>query len=284
MGLRLLGAVVTLPWLVLYGITGAWAVTRGASAVADGLKQLDAGYTRVVTPAELLYVGALLLAAFAVMLACALLLLFGRRSAMVWLPLLLVAAGLTAGSVWAGGPRRAAPCSLGPVLLRPRLCHRDRPRVRPQGDASGAACENRLAMSTSIFVGHAKPPSNTVSGQMYTILSVVCEVDMDTGVIVAAEFTVATELAKQYLNRLLVGTQPQHRRGRDRLRARALLLLGHAEGAHPVLPRHGEAVPRPDGREPAGCAGAAGPAGRLTLLSTFSEPTRPARLRPALLV
>ena len=60
-------------------------------------------------------------------------------------------------------------------------------------------------MSTSIFVGHAKPPANTVSGQMYTILSVVCEVDMDTGVIVAAEFTVATELAKEYLNRLLAG-------------------------------------------------------------------------------
>ena len=35
------------------------------------------------------------------MLACALLLLFGRRSAMVWLPLLFIAAGLTAGSVWA---------------------------------------------------------------------------------------------------------------------------------------------------------------------------------------
>ena len=50
---------------VLYGVTGVWAVTRGARAVADGLKQLDAGYTRIVTPAELAYVGALLLAAFA---------------------------------------------------------------------------------------------------------------------------------------------------------------------------------------------------------------------------
>jgi hypothetical protein len=100
-GLRLLGAVVTLPWAILYGVTGAWAVTRGARAVADGLKQLDAGYTRTVTPTELLYVGALLLAAFGVMLACSLLLLFDRRSGMVWLPLLLVAAGLTAGSVWA---------------------------------------------------------------------------------------------------------------------------------------------------------------------------------------
>ena len=62
-----------------------------------------------------------------------------------------------------------------------------------------------MAMSTSIFVGHAKPPANSVSGQMYTILSVVCEVDMETGIIVGAEFTVASELAKDYLNRLLSG-------------------------------------------------------------------------------
>ena len=60
-------------------------------------------------------------------------------------------------------------------------------------------------MSTSIFVGHAKPPANTVSGQMYAIPSVVCGVDMETGVIIAAEFTVATDLAKDYLNRLLSG-------------------------------------------------------------------------------
>ena len=100
-GLRMFGAVVTLPWLILYGITGAWAIARGARAAAEGLKQFDAGYTRFVTPAEVMFLGALLLAAFAVMMACALLLLFGRRSAMVWLPLLLVAAGLTAGSIWA---------------------------------------------------------------------------------------------------------------------------------------------------------------------------------------
>ncbi len=62
-----------------------------------------------------------------------------------------------------------------------------------------------MAMSTSIFVGHAKPPANSVSGQMYTILSVVCEVDMETGIIVGAEFTVASDLAKDYLNRLLSG-------------------------------------------------------------------------------
>jgi hypothetical protein len=99
--LRLLAAAVTLPWLVMYGITGAWAVTVGVRGAARGLPHLDAGYTRMVTPLELMYVGGLLLAAFAVLLACALLLISGRRSAMLWLPVLLVASGLTAGSVWA---------------------------------------------------------------------------------------------------------------------------------------------------------------------------------------
>jgi hypothetical protein len=60
-------------------------------------------------------------------------------------------------------------------------------------------------VSTSIFVGHAKPPANSASGQLYTILSVVCEVDMTTGIIIAAEFTVATDLAKDFLNGLLTG-------------------------------------------------------------------------------
>lgn len=109
--LRLLAAAVTLPWMILYGITGAWAVTRGARAAAQDLPSLDAGYTRLVTPFELIYVGALLLVGFAVPLACALLLVTSRRSAALWLPVLLVAAGLTAGSVWA-----AASGGLHPLL------------------------------------------------------------------------------------------------------------------------------------------------------------------------
>jgi hypothetical protein len=101
-GLRVLGSAVTLPWLVLYGVTGVSAVTRAAQAYSAGHKQVDAGYSRFVSPGELAFFGALLLTAFAVMMACALLLLFRRRSAAAWLPLLLVAAGLTAGAVWAG--------------------------------------------------------------------------------------------------------------------------------------------------------------------------------------
>ena len=101
-GLRLLAAAVTLPWLFLYGATGVWAVTLAAKSASQGLKRLDAGYTRFVTPLSLAFVGALLLAAFAVLLACGLLLLFRRRSAALWLPLTLVSLGLTAGAVWAG--------------------------------------------------------------------------------------------------------------------------------------------------------------------------------------
>jgi hypothetical protein len=101
-GLRLLAAAVTLPWLVLYGVTGVSAITRAATAYSAGHKRLDVGYTRFVSPGELAFFGALLLTAFAVMMACALLLLFRRRSATVWLPVLLVAAGLTAGAAWAG--------------------------------------------------------------------------------------------------------------------------------------------------------------------------------------
>jgi hypothetical protein len=100
-GWRLLAALVTLPWFLAYGITGAWAVTRGAQAYSEGLKEFDVGYSRFVTPISVMYVGALLLAALVVVLACALLLLFDRRSGTVWLPVLLVAGGLTAGSIWA---------------------------------------------------------------------------------------------------------------------------------------------------------------------------------------
>lgn len=108
-GLRLIGAIVTLPWLLLYGVTGVWAVTLAARAASQGLKQLDAGYTRYVSPGELAFVGAMLIVAFVVMLSCGLLLLFRRRSAMVWLPLLLVASGLTAGALWAGIEGRLHP-------------------------------------------------------------------------------------------------------------------------------------------------------------------------------
>lgn len=99
--LRLLAAAVAAPWLVGYGVTGAWAVTRGARAAADGLSTIDVGYARMVTPPSVIFVGALLLAGFAVLLAAALLVLYDARGRGAWTAVCVVAAVLTAGSVWA---------------------------------------------------------------------------------------------------------------------------------------------------------------------------------------
>jgi hypothetical protein len=100
-GLRLLAAAVTAPWLVGYGVTGAWAVTRGARAAADGLSSIDVGYSRLVTPTGVIVVGALLLAGFAVLLAAAVLVLYDSRGRGRWVTVCIAAAVLTAGSVWA---------------------------------------------------------------------------------------------------------------------------------------------------------------------------------------
>ena len=101
-GRRLLGAVVLVPWMLGYGITGSWAVARGANAMAQHLQHIDAGYTRPVSPGGLIVVGALLLAAFGVLLATALLLLTASRRRRAWTAALVVAALLSAGAVWAG--------------------------------------------------------------------------------------------------------------------------------------------------------------------------------------
>jgi hypothetical protein len=100
-GLRLLAAVVMAPWLVGYGVTGAWALTRGARAAAGGLSSIDVGYSRLVTPQGVIFVGVLLLAGFAVLLAAAMLVLYDARGRGRWAAVCVVAIVLTAGSVWA---------------------------------------------------------------------------------------------------------------------------------------------------------------------------------------
>jgi hypothetical protein len=96
-----LAVVVMAPWLFVYGITGAWAVTRGARSAADGLASFDVGYSRIVTPGGVILVGALLFAGFAVLLAVAMLVLYDTRRRGAWAGAGLGAFVLTAGSVWA---------------------------------------------------------------------------------------------------------------------------------------------------------------------------------------
>ena len=92
-----------------YGVTGAWAVARGARGVGAGDAHIDVGYARLVMPASVIYVGALLLTAFAVLFVCSLLLIYDRRTPTVWLPVLFVSAGLSAGAVWAAARGGLAP-------------------------------------------------------------------------------------------------------------------------------------------------------------------------------
>jgi hypothetical protein len=101
-GRRIVGALVLLPWLLGYGSVGAWAVTFGARTMAGGHVLVDAGYTRMVTPGGVVFVGALLLAAFATLLAAAVLLVSASRRRGTWLAVAVAAAVLTAGAVWAG--------------------------------------------------------------------------------------------------------------------------------------------------------------------------------------
>lgn len=108
-GLRLLAAVVTLPWLFAYGVLGTWAVVRAARAISDGADRIEAGYVHPVSPAGLLMVGALLLAAFATLLALALLLLWGSRRVAVWSTVAVAGWLLTAGAIWAALAGRLYP-------------------------------------------------------------------------------------------------------------------------------------------------------------------------------
>ncbi len=108
-GRRFLAALVLLPWILGYGIVGVWAVVFGARNAAAGHALVDAGYTRMVTPGGVILVGALLLAAFATLLAAALLLAFGSRRRGVWTAVAVAAAALAAGAAWAGVRGELAP-------------------------------------------------------------------------------------------------------------------------------------------------------------------------------
>ena len=101
-GLRLMAAALLVPWLLGYGITGSWAVARGVRGVTQHVPHLDAGYSRPVSPASLVLVGALLLAGFAVLLAAALLLVASSQRRGLWSAVLVLALLLVAGAVWAG--------------------------------------------------------------------------------------------------------------------------------------------------------------------------------------
>jgi len=60
-------------------------------------------------------------------------------------------------------------------------------------------------VKTAVFVGHARAPSNSVTGQMSKVVQVVMEIDKVNGTIVSADVNVASPVSRRYLVSMMVG-------------------------------------------------------------------------------
>jgi hypothetical protein len=56
-----------------------------------------------------------------------------------------------------------------------------------------------------LFSGYARLPGGTVSSEIYGVMALVILVDIQTGIIVEAECTLSTQMAENFVQRLLVG-------------------------------------------------------------------------------
>lgn len=56
-----------------------------------------------------------------------------------------------------------------------------------------------------LFSGYAKLPVGITAAEMYKVIGVIVVVDMQSGIIVKADCTLATELARQYIAQCLEG-------------------------------------------------------------------------------
>lgn len=60
-------------------------------------------------------------------------------------------------------------------------------------------------MKTAVYVGHARAPSHSVTGQICKIIQVVMEIDKATGDIVSADINLVSDVSRGYVVRMLVG-------------------------------------------------------------------------------
>lgn len=58
---------------------------------------------------------------------------------------------------------------------------------------------------TVFFTGYAKLPSNITAAKLYEVVAVGIEVDPNTCIIVACDCTLATKVARDFVNSLIVG-------------------------------------------------------------------------------
>ena len=64
---------------------------------------------------------------------------------------------------------------------------------------------NEQSNERVLFSGYAKLPVGITAAEMYKVIGVIVVVDMKSGLIVKADCTLATELARQYIAQCLIG-------------------------------------------------------------------------------
>ena len=60
-------------------------------------------------------------------------------------------------------------------------------------------------VTSSFFTGYARLPEGITASEMYGLVGIALEVEDDTGMIVAADCTLATGLGRDFFSRLVVG-------------------------------------------------------------------------------
>jgi len=60
-------------------------------------------------------------------------------------------------------------------------------------------------VKTAVYVGHARAPSNSVTGQASKIIQVVMEIDKNTGDVVSADVNLASDVSRRFVVGMLVG-------------------------------------------------------------------------------
>jgi len=58
---------------------------------------------------------------------------------------------------------------------------------------------------TVFFTGYAKLPSNITAAKLYEVIAIGIEVDPETSKIVTCDCTLATEAAREFVNKLIIG-------------------------------------------------------------------------------
>lgn len=66
--------------------------------------------------------------------------------------------------------------------------------------------ENKRAQHIVLFSGYAKLPTGITASEMYKVVGIIVTINIETGMIMEADCTLATALARKHVARLLVGT------------------------------------------------------------------------------